>query len=142
MAMECVPVNVAAPPGQKPSEAGVNGADIVLAHLDVRAVRREHAIRRYREQPALSRWRSPTIFDDGICDVREGTGHRRSDQSVLGSSLEGRQTALAASPPVGGIAATIVFVPATAIVDAALIVMSVATTVPAMSASVAITAII
>jgi hypothetical protein len=65
-----------------------------------------------------------------------------SIRSVLGSSLEGWQTALAAAPPVGGIVATIVIAAAPAIIDAALIVMSVATTVPALSVSVAIAAII
>ena len=65
-----------------------------------------------------------------------------SIRSVLGSSLEGRQTALAASLPFDALVAIIAIVSATTIVNAALIVMSVATTVPALSVSVAIAAII
>jgi hypothetical protein len=56
--------------------------------------------------------------------------------------VRGRQAALAASLPFDALVATIAIVSATAIVDAALIVMSIATTVPALSVSVAIAAII
>jgi hypothetical protein len=56
--------------------------------------------------------------------------------------IRGRQAALAASLPFDALVATIAIISATAIVDAALIVMSVATTVPTLSVSVAIPAII